>query len=166
MKNEELNLCKNSSLFKFPFKKRYIFKNLYDCISKLKYIPQRLKYGISQYDAWDLDSYLFTVIENGLKYLKDAGNSHPLWCTFDEWQTKLTYMIKLCEIVNLYEDEITDISFNKYLEAEEKYGIDSEECKKLKEKWMEDEKEFDELKETSSLKLLKELEKYIHDLWD
>ena len=164
-KDKELNL-RSANLLQFPFKKKYIFKNLLDLFTKLKYIPQRIKYGVSRYNAWDLDRYIFVVLENGLKYLKDSGNSYPSWCTFEEWQNKLTYMIKLCEISNLYEDEVTEKSFDRYIEAKQKYGIDSKECKNLKDKWLEDEIEFDKLKKNSRLKLLKELEKYSYDLWD
>jgi hypothetical protein len=166
MKSNELNLCNNSNLFNLPFTKRHILKNLSYIKSRIINCYQRIRYGVSRYDAWDFNDFLYAVIENGLKYLKDAGNSYPGWCTYEEWQTKLEYMIKLSELSNRYEDEVTEKSFDKYLDTFSKYGKDSEECKKAHEEWMEDEQSFEITKYNSRHKLLKELEKYIDDLWD
>lgn len=165
MKNE-LKLCENEDLFKLPFRKRYILQNLKYIKREIRSIYQRSKYGISRMDSWDFDHYLFTVIENGLKYLKDAGNSYPGWCTYEEWQNKLEYIIRLSEITNLYEDEVTNKSFDNYINIEEKYGKDSEEFKKAEKIWWEDERSFDNTKYKARSKVLKELEKYINDLWD
>ena len=165
-KSKELNLCENERLYKFPFAKRHIIKNL-RCIKGIVVSAyQRMRYGVSRQDSWDFDSYVLTVIENGLKYLKDAGNSYPGWCTYEEWQNKLTYMIKLSELSNRYEDEVTDKSFDKYLKMEEKYGKTSVECDKAKNEWLQDYESFEITKRNSRRKLLKELEKYIDDLWD
>lgn len=165
MKNK-LKLCTNMALFKLPFRKKYIIKNI--SYIKLFIISsyQRIKYGISKQDARDFDHYLMIVIENGLKYLKDEGNSYPGWCSYEEWQNKLEYMIRLSELANLYEDEVTNISFNKYVDTEYKYGKDSEECKKARNEWLEDEKSFDNTKYISRKKILNEITKYVDDLWD
>lgn len=164
--NKELNLCEDNNLFKCPYRKKYILKNIRSILRSIKWGYQRIRYGISRYDSWDLDSYILTILENGLKFLKDAGNSHPCWCTYEEWQNKLTYMIKLSELANRYEDEVTEQSFDKYLEVEKKFGLDSEECIKAKNEWLKDEESFEITKVNSRDKLLKEVSKYIGDLWD
>ena len=112
MKNK-LELCENAKIFSFPYLKKHIIKNLRCLKGMIISAYQRLQYGVSRSDARDFDHYLMVVIENGLKYLKDEGNSYPGWCTYEDWQKKLEYMIKLGEIANKYEDEITDLSFDK-----------------------------------------------------
>lgn len=165
-KNKELNLCEHEHLFHFPYTWRHPIKNL-KCLKVIIISAyQRFRYGISRCDAWDFDHYLFVVMENGLKFLKDAGNSYPGWCTYEEWHKKLDYMIRLSELANLYEDDVTDNSFNKLLEAEDKYGRESEEAEKARDVWFEDIKSFDNTKYGSRKKLLKEVEKYVNDLWD
>lgn len=165
-KSKELKLCEHEHLFRFPYTWRHPIENLKCIPTMIVRAYQRFRYGISRYDAWDLDSFLFVVLENGLKYLKDAGNSYPGWCTYEEWHHKLDYMIKLSEISNLFEDEVTEKSFDKMIKIESEYGRDSEQGKKARDKWFEDVKSFDDSKHGSKKKLLKELEKYVNDLWD
>ena len=163
---KELHLCDNSNLFHLDYKLRYIIKNI-KCIKiRIRAAIERIRFGVSRYDSWDFDHYISVVIENGLKFLKDAGNSYPGWCSYEEWQRKLDYMIKLSELSNLYEDQVTEDSFNKYLKSSYLYGKDSEECKKATDEWLEDAKDFDNIKYNSRHKVLKEIEKYIDDLWD
>ena len=165
-KYKELKLCKNSSVWGLPFRKRYIFRNIRYIPRILKDISQRAKYGISESDSWDFCSYLPIVLENGLKFLKHAGNSHPAWCSYEDWQTKLLYLSKLCEIINLESDELTNETFDNYLKSEQEFGKDSEECKQARDKWLQAEVELDKLKDESMKKVLNELSKYINDLWD
>lgn len=166
MKNE-LNLCENENLFRFPFRKRFIIKNLKYIKRLVVSIYQRIKYGISRQDAWDFDYYLVTVIENGLKYLKEEGNSYPGWCSYEEWQTKLSYMIKLGELSNYdYEGSERDKSFDKYIKCSEEFGEEAEETIKAKDDWIKDVYEQENLKYSSRRKLLNEVTKYIDDLWD
>ena len=165
-KDKELNLCENGKLYTFPYTWRCILKNLKCIKGMIISAYQRIRYGVSRQDSWDFDSYILTVIENGLKYLKDAGNSYPGWCTYEEWQTKLAYMIKLSELCNRYEDEVTEKSFDKYLRIEKEYGKNSSECEKARNEWLQDYESFELTKKMSRNKLLKELEKYIGDLWD
>lgn len=166
MKNE-LKLCKHEHLFSFPYTWRHPIKNI-RCLKNIFIsIFQRMRYGISRQDSWDLDHYICVVLENGLKYLKDEGNSYPGWCTYEEWQNKLSYMIKLGELSNYdYIGSERDKSFDKYIEYSSKFGEDAEETKKAKDKWAQDVYEQENLKYGSRKKLLKEVTKYIDDLWD
>lgn len=165
-KKNNLNLKDTASLFTLAYPPKRVIKNLKAQIKSIKWIYQRAKYGISSYDSWDFDMYLTITIENGLKFLKDAGNSHPCWCTFEEWQMKLQYMIKLAEICNLDELEATNDSWEKYLEVSKEHDTDSEEVKKARAIWIEDSIEFDKLREKAKKKLFMELSKYSGDLWD
>lgn len=163
---KDLNLCKNNNLFSLDYPIKRIISNIKCIRIRVKAIIERAKYGISEYDSWDFDHYLMAVIENGVKFLRDAGNSYPGWCSYEDWQRKLVYIIKLSELANLSESELTLESFNKYENSVKKYGKHSEESKKAKDEWIKDEESLDELKATSRRKVLKEIEKYIDDLWD
>lgn len=165
-KKNSINLKDTISLFTLAYTPVHIIKNIVAQIKSIKWIYQRAKYGVSSYDSWDFDAYLTVTIENGLKFLKDAGNSHPCWCTFEEWQMKLQYMIKLAEICNLDELEATNDSWEKYLEVSKDHSEDSEEVKKARAIWLEDSIEFDNLREKAKKKLFIELSKYSSDLWD
>ena len=165
-KDKELNLCENANLYKLDYLPRCILRNLKGYFRKIHWARERAKYGISRYDAWDFDYYLFTVIENGIKFLKEAGNSHPCYCTYEEWQTKLQYIIKLAELCNLDSGETTMNSWERYLKISEEQGKDSEECIKARDTWLADEYAFEELKENTRKKVFKELSKYSGDLWD
>jgi hypothetical protein len=165
-RSKDLNLCESAKVFSFPYLKKHIIKNLMCIKGMIIDTYQRIRYGVSRQDAHDFDHYLMVVIENGLKYLKDEGHSYPGWCSYEDWHTKLDYMIKLAEIANRYEDEVTEKSFDKYLQYYDKYGKDSERTEKAKSDWLTDELESDTLKYNARVKLLQELKKYIHDLWD
>lgn len=161
-----LDLYKSDNLFSPVYPKRRIFSNIKCYFKNLKYWIQRGRYGVSELDSWDLDSYLLTVIENGLILLKDAGNSHPMWCTYEEWQNKLSEMIKLSHEAHTDTYEYTLDAWDDYIDAQAKYGDDSEECKKYRDIWLEQEQKYDKLKADSTHKLLRELDKYFYDLWD
>lgn len=56
---------------------------------RIKWTLQRVRRGWSDYDAWDLDIYLDTVIRDTTKYLSERTNSYPPQLTFDEWKSVL-----------------------------------------------------------------------------
>lgn len=165
-KFDHLNLCDYSNLFKLDYPARRIIKNIRCFKIRIKAMVQRAKYGVSQYDAWDFNYFIMVAMENGLKFLKDAGNSYPGWTSYEDWQRKLEYIIKLCEMSNFEESQITEKSFDKYLDYLEQYGKDSKETEDARKEWLEDELEKDKLQHKARHKALKELEKYIEDLWD
>ena len=163
---KKLNLCENSNLFKLDYPIRRVISNIKCIRLRIRSIIQRARYGVSMYDSWDFNYYLMVVIENGLKMLKDMGNGYPGWTSYEDWQRKLEYMSKLSELSNLEESYITNKSFDVYLEYIEKYGLESSECEKARDEWLEDEDEKYRLQYNARHKVLKELEKYIEDLWD
>lgn len=158
--NETANLCKSDYSF------IHVLSNLKSIRQKIIRILERARFGVSRYDSWDLDSYLLRVIENGLKLLKDAGNSHPCWCTFEEWQNKLDNMIQLAEVATTDSFDETLDAFDEMLDTEAKYGHDSEEAKQARKKWLQEEEKADNLISNSTTELLTELNKYFFDLWD
>lgn len=102
-----------------------------------KLSTQRLARGFSQYDAWNMYSYLQHLIPNMLQYLKDHGVGSPSRLVDasygddenkckEEWHKILDRMIYLwresaedtCSEENKYEDEFD----KKLAEFEQKYG--------------------------------------------
>lgn len=166
MKNNNLNLCNYANLFKLDFPLKRVILNI-KCIKiRIKAMFERARYGISRYDAWDLNNHIMIILENGLKFLKEAGNSYPGWTSYEDWQRKLEYMAKLSELSNFDESTITDESFDKYLEYCSIYGEDSKESNDARLEWLKDEDEKYKLQYKARHKALKELDKYIEDLWD
>ena len=61
----------------FPFRKRYIFKNLGYGIRFLKWRYQRAMRGYSDCDVWNMDSYLYKILPNMLNQLADTTSGYP-----------------------------------------------------------------------------------------
>ncbi len=168
MKKDKYNRNDNFSLFhkRFPLKHIWgIKENILCIVDDIKVLRQRAKYGISKRDTWDFNSYLLTIIENALKVLEQDRVGYPLFCTDEEWQVKLQYMRKLSEISNMENDYALEL-FDKYMNLGFEFGEDDERVKKAKNEWLEEERAFDRTVNSARYKLLKEITKYIDELWD
>ena len=77
----KLKLNKNINAFN-DIKRLWVLKRPIQLIKKLKNgiktSKQRSKYGISKSDSYDFGTYLNYIVENGLKFLKNEGNSYPI----------------------------------------------------------------------------------------
>ena len=74
------------------------FRNIKEIFYSFKRCFQRGRYGICLYDAWDMDSYLLEVFNNGLEIFKKDCPSHPAYIKADEWPNILTHMQELIKI--------------------------------------------------------------------
>lgn len=89
----------NDNKICFPF----TWRTIRGIIGNIKYIPrmfkyyyQRARYGISELDGWNLDSYLTKILIRGCMELKH-GVSHPYRFTPEEWADVLEDIIEDCE---------------------------------------------------------------------
>lgn len=57
--------------------------------TRRKCARQRARWGFSEYDVWDLDTYLAELIGNMTEYLAEHNMSHPWDITDEEWQNIL-----------------------------------------------------------------------------
>lgn len=56
---------------------------------RAKYARQRARWGFSEYDVWDLDTYLAELIGNMTAYLAEHNMSHPYEISDEDWKTTL-----------------------------------------------------------------------------
>lgn len=54
-----------------------------------KYARQRARWGFSEYDVWDMDTYLAELIGEMAKYLAEHNVSHPWDISDEDWKTTL-----------------------------------------------------------------------------
>lgn len=84
---------------------------------RAKFVRQRARWGFSEYDAWDLDTYLATVISGALKFLSEHNTSHPWEVTDEEWKEKIK---TTSECFSQYNEEPDCPSYRAYHEAVER----------------------------------------------
>ena len=165
----KLKLNKNTNAFN-DIKKLWVLKRPIQLIKKLKNgiktSKQRSKYGISKSDSYDFGIYLNYIVENGLKFLKNEGNSYPIECSYEEWHSKLNHMIKLCEFINSDDYEATKDVYQDFLTKKDKFGKESEITEKARRVWLDEENCLAKRKSEACKELYNEIGKYIYELWD
>jgi hypothetical protein len=93
-----------------------ILKNIWDRLGErwfdyreIRWFFQRMLYGYSDEDLWNLDYFLADLIQRSLKSFKnDANYSHPGSMTKEEWDAELDIMIKGFTDVQAYLDDCYD----------------------------------------------------------
>lgn len=103
-KKKENNLSKDYSLFKidYPYRGIYWYHNFELMWQNIKGAFERMKYGISEYDAWNVNGYLYLILENGLRILVRDAISHPIGTTMEDWRKELQTIIE--QVVYLRSD--------------------------------------------------------------
>lgn len=126
-----------------PLKKISLF------FRRIKYNRQRIKYGWSEPDTWNMDVWFLNVVPPMLKHLRDNQHGHPGTMTADEWNKILNRMICLFEACNEdHEEEIYD-----------KYHSD-------RKKFIEELLKEDDRKEKCKNEAFALFSKHFWDLWD
>lgn len=118
-------------------------------------------YGISNIDCWDMDSYMMTVLHNGLKIYRKDTIGHPANLTENEWNRVLDHMIHLTEVCLQEDDPAAVEAFDMYWKSRN----DKEGDSFLRDEWMRKTKEFEEYKQECSELLLDYLKEWGHHLW-
>lgn len=145
------------------------FYKIKNFIYKIKWFIQRGKRGYSDYDILDISDWFIQVIVPMLKQLKETKCGYPCDMTEEEWNNQLDKMIRCfmeisedgCSMRNEYENKVFE-SFD----IEDINKDETEEHKKLREKWLSREKEIDNYKEKMKIEAFNLFSKYFWSLWD
>ena len=141
------------SLFVFPFRPLYFYKNIPYFFRQIKWAFIRGIYGWSPKDVWDMDDYLLKILPEMLTYLAYHHVTIPgtmLYEGYKEDEASEKWTQKLLEIAeNFKQARVWDTPLEKelldgkisYQEYENKLGENLH-------------------------KALEELEKYFYNLWD
>ena len=68
---------------------------------RAKYARQRARWGFSEYDVWDMDTYLAELIGNMTKYLSEHTHSHPYDIDDKGWRDILQTISKCFKQYNI-----------------------------------------------------------------
>lgn len=68
---------------------------------RAKYVRQRARWGFSEYDIQDLDSYLAELIGNMTDYLAKHNKSHPTEISDEDWKIILITISKCFKQYNI-----------------------------------------------------------------
>lgn len=114
-----MNKLENNNKYDIPF---FEFKfNLFgirEFIKRfpynLKYRIERLKYGISQRDIWNLDAFLLNALIKGIEYLKKNGHGYAELGDWEsvcddpekEWDRILSLMLEDFKYLRDFDDKI------------------------------------------------------------
>lgn len=128
-----------------------------------KYAYQRIKYGISEYDAFNLYYALQLHMENGLKMLLNGCMGHPYSMKEQEWGNYLKELIDKLEYIN---SDPCEGPYILFLELKEKYGESNERTKKAFQDWIDYEREFDSKQQEYIKQVLEDLKPQWGNLWD
>ena len=96
---------KNSTFYNWrSYRWRYVWKNFKCLIWAFKCAWQRMLYGFSVSDVWDMDSWFYKTIPAMLRYLRDHTSSFPPDYQekygedgFEKWKDTLTEMADYIE---------------------------------------------------------------------
>lgn len=77
------------NLYAKPGYRMGLWKRIKWWFRRAKYARQRARWGFSEYDVWDMDTYLAELIGDMTAYLADHNMSHPYDATNEEWQDTL-----------------------------------------------------------------------------
>lgn len=88
------NLIETHNLFRisdpYPLHWR---RNAELVVRNIKSAYERIRYGVSHYDVWNLNDYIYLVIVNGLKMLTDDTIGHPTGMSANDWEEELKTII-------------------------------------------------------------------------
>ena len=91
---------------------------------EMKWFFQRGLRGWSDYDVWDLDSYLNDWVPKAVKHLKSISHSHPVNLTPEEWDKILMKIAEGFEANQKWKElDFKNITEAKKLEATFKRGM-------------------------------------------
>ena len=112
--------------------KLYVSRNPFKRFFKrIKFSIQRIKYGFCDWDIWDLDTYISTMIPDALRKLSKDTIGYPSDLAIDDFENEDAVMDKWRAELNHIADLIED-GWRSYDFSSDGFdGLSTEECKKL-----------------------------------
>lgn len=150
-------------------------RNIRHFFRTFKLMYERIRKGYCEWDLWDFDHYLETVLINGLKEFCVETQGYPgnnEFPTFESWENYIKEIITLLE--HSQEDDENGYYVNEYLEEFEKLPWDlfnnklpeyTPEEKEIRNKFFEREKEIAALRNEDRDKALQMLTHIWGHLW-
>ena len=138
-------------------------------IRREKYKWQRVHWGFSAYDVWDMDHYLAELISEMLLYKAKFGMSHPYYMSPEDWQQ---WLIDTAAMFKEYGREFSETEEYRAFCAAKKTiknedgSITVEYDEELSKAWLEREKAESEYRMCKVRMGLERLGEKFWELWD
>lgn len=145
---------------------------------KIKWAKQRIDRGYSDYDAYDLDLYLTSLLRDSLRTLAKNTHSYPEGMTYDEWISYLNLAADLLDrsvdrsfdtcqyYLNEYEDAYTNYLSQCRIEDGQFIFPKGEELEEVRKKYLARENAIAEARRSDRNKALDMIKERWDDLWD
>lgn len=92
--------------FRFPYRKRYIMRNLKELIFEIKADISRFWKGYHYSDLWNIDMVLLYYIETLVEeFYKSNRLGHPSNYTREQWEEELRLLVKDIKSINIKDIE-------------------------------------------------------------
>lgn len=178
------------NVFKFgiykPTNIKIFFRNTKQFFKNIKYAWQRATRGYCDWDVWELNTFYTELIRDTLKHLAATSSSYPGRGDLDtpeKWEAWLNETAQLFDnsiersfedyqvYKNKYEDEYSKLP-NRFTTEELPNGMyrlinnDTEEEKKLLNKYFNEELNIYKLRDRDKNKALERLREHWWELWD
>lgn len=146
---------------------------------------QRIKWGISARDSWNLDSYLTVVFANGLKMLADNLHSYPSEYEekygnngFEEWKKEILRIHSLFVWLMNYDKYSLDVYRSFYSQEEDRFYfeeipgsthkliVDKNPDEEKKNKWIKLDRELYQRKQEIKDYVMDWIKENFFGLWD
>lgn len=140
---------------------------------QFKWAYQRVTRGYCDYDIWDMDTYLSQLLADGIRHLADTTHGYPGTDEFPTYESWRDYLYKISDLLNYSLGELPNEYEEAWLAKWKEKGLDfinhsdeTPEEKEITEKYLDKEKENDNLKIEAQNEALKMIYHIFGNLWD
>lgn len=160
----------------YYYNKTKIIKNTIQFFRNFKWAWQRATKGYADVDAWNLDSWLMSLLPNILTTLRDHAHGHPHDMSYEDWCKYLTEMANHFRVYN--EEWENPVELPKLILTEMKnedgtifhsFSIDDslkEEYEEKKLLWTQEEEKRNNYVNSELEKGFAMMRERLRDLWD
>ena len=139
---------------------------------QFKWAYQRITRGFCDFDVWDFDYYLTSVMAQGIKHLADTTHSYPGNNEFPTYESWKDYLYEITNKLNFsLRDDLPNEYEEEWLKGWEKNGLDSinnrtPEEEEISRKYLEIEQKNDVLRNQALSEALDMIVHVYSALWD
>ena len=156
------------NLYAKPKYKMRLFARIKWWFRRAKYARQRARWGYSEYDLWDFESYHADIVSKSMFYLAEHSHSYHPEMTSEEWQATLQ---KIGECFAFWNKDLPTPAYDAYCKAVKRTrnkdgSITIEVSDELFEAWRKEEWDNYELKRKKLKEGFDLLYEYYPHLWD
>ena len=137
---------------------------------QFKWAYQRMTRGFCDFDTWDLDNYLSQLLADSIRHLANTTHGYPGTDEFSTYESWRDYLYKISDLLNYslgeLPNEYEEAWFAKVKEKGLGHSDETPEEKEITDKYLNKEKENDNLKMQAQNEALKMIYHVYNMMWD